>query len=571
MNLLLMGTGNLLPGSVVWESLAECNIRFAEYNAWCQILLDSTNIEKDTDLIVWVLNLDDIFPKSLFTMIMSENNRNNKTLEDEIERQTAPLRAFLESNKQLRIVVAWLLHKPSTAIQYARQNPLFFRLNQLWEERLRLLQKEHEGLFLLPLYHLFAREGMKHCLDARNFYAADCRFSFQGLKIIARNIARLIGRIENAPRKILALDCDNTLWGGVVGEDGLDGLQLGEDGMGKAFLNFQEAVTDLSKDGVLLSILSKNNEEDVWQVFEQHPGMYLRRQDIVASRINWREKAINLQELADELSLGIDSFVFWDDNPLEREKMRSQLPDVFVPDVPEKVWEWETALRELTEFHKFSITEEDRQKQIQYKARGNFKREQSNSLNVTDFMHSLELMPRAVPITPPLLPRSEQLCAKTNQFNLSTRRHDRNTLEFMAHDPGHEVFLVHLRDRFGEHGNVGMVIAQLYPNKQTAILNTFLMSCRIMGRHLEAWMLAHLKGLLEKVSIRYLLVEYIKSSRNDMVREFIESLDLKFLRNPTDFNGLPLAEFQVAPEGILYCADLEKIKIPYQEFFRDET
>src|SRR6185312_4542024 len=168
---------------------------------------------------------------------------------------------------------------------------------------------------------------------SRNYYSARCRMSQRGLAELARQAATLLARITNPAKKVLALDCDNTLSGGVIGEDGLAGIQLGQDGLGAAYVDFQRQIRSLSERGILIVLLSKNNQEDVSKVFDEHPAMDLRREDIAAARINWKNKSENLAAIARELSLGADSFVFLDDNALERESIRTQMPDVCVPEI----------------------------------------------------------------------------------------------------------------------------------------------------------------------------------------------------------------------------------------------
>ena len=157
---------------------------------------------------------------------------------------------------------------------------------------------------------------------------ARCRLSVKGLNILTDALLQVINRFSNAASKVLVLDCDNTLWGGIIGEDGLQGIILGQDGIGTAYVDFQREIVKLENSGIIIVLASKNNDKDVWEVFDQHSDMYLKREHIVTSKINWNEKAFNLQEVAKELDLGLDSFVFWDDNPLERDKMKTLLPQV---------------------------------------------------------------------------------------------------------------------------------------------------------------------------------------------------------------------------------------------------
>ncbi len=283
-----------------------------------------------------------------------------------------------------------------------------------------------------------------------------------GLQAIASGIAAILMRTHTAASKVLVLDCDNTLWGGVIGEDGLGGIVLGQDGAGRAYQDFQRAVKRLEQSGTLLALASKNSESDVWTAFDKHPGMILKRADIAASAIAWNDKGAGLARIAETLGLGLDSMVFWDDNPLEREAVRGAFPQVAVPEPPGDVSDWAAFLDARSRwFQRFSGTAEDRGKSAQYQARAEFVREQRGASSESEFLSSLTLCPTALALGASVLGRAEQLCAKTNQFNLRTQRHSAAELKRLSEDPNAVVFLAALKDRFGDHGIVGLVIARL--------------------------------------------------------------------------------------------------------------
>ena len=230
---------------------------------------------------------------------------------------------------------------------------------------LSILRDNHKSIYLLDLNEIFYPFGSKEIFSDRNWYFARCRLSVKGLNILTDTLLQVINRFSNAASKVLVLDCDNTLWGGIIGEDGLRGIILGQDGIGTAYVDFQREIVKLENNGIIIVLASKNNDKDVWEVFDKHSDMYLKREHIVTSKINWNEKAFNLQEVAKELDLGLDSFVFWDDNPLERDKMRTLLPQVLTVDVPNDIVKWPRLLRTLNCFAKFNVTAEDKKKSHQ--------------------------------------------------------------------------------------------------------------------------------------------------------------------------------------------------------------
>lgn len=572
MKILITGTCNLCSGNAAWKSCSSLHeLVFGDYNTWSQVFLDPVAESSGVDLVVWVVCLEDMISPHIITELESESPGAHDILSDEIFHLSSPLASFLGRPLGIGVVVAWAKGEQVSAIQSARQVPAWEQVSRAWEERLRELQNNQPRLLLLPLLPLFARLGLASCFDPRNFYFAHCHFSFQGLKVLADGVAILTDRLQAPPRKVLALDCDGTLWAGIVGEDGLTGIQVGEDGVGKPFQDFQKVAKRLATQGVLLVIVSKNNESDVWEVFEKHAGMCLQRKDFVGVRINWQEKNLNFQELSAELGLGLSSFVFWDDNPMEREKIRTQIPEILVPEVPRSVVEWPSFLQRLPDFHRFNVTPEDQAKQMHYRARAQFQHERQEATDHGSFLASLRLQPTAVELSPTLMARAEQLCAKTNQFNLRSIRHDLVSLERMTLTEGNFVFLVNLNDRYGDHGRVGLVVARLLPQICAAFLDTFLLSCRVLGRHLEAWMLAHLIKRLKDQGIRYLIAEYIPTQRNAMASEFLPSHGLyTFDNSPFRMDTFPMDCGQGVGSAF-YWANLQDLKVPHMEIYCAQT
>ncbi|HEU0117282.1 MAG TPA: HAD-IIIC family phosphatase, partial [Alphaproteobacteria bacterium] len=391
------------------------------------------------------------------------------------------------------------------------------------------------------------------------------------MQLLAGGVDSILSRASGkAAAKVLALDCDNTIWGGVVGEVGVAGLTLGQDGMGTVFTDFQKEATRLAGEGIVIVLLSKNNEPEVWEVFDQHSAMVLKRTHVTSWRINWDEKAANLKAIAEELDLNPDSFVFWDDNPLEREKMRMHLPQVITPEVPQDVSLWPRMLAGLDAFARFSVTDEDRKKTEQYRNRAAFVSEHKAAGDETSFLRSIELQPSALAIGATLLPRAAQMCAKTNQFNLRTIRHDESALVELTKKAGDAAFVVHLKDRFGDHGNTGLILGLPTADLEIAFLDTFLISCRVLGRHLEAWMLDTLAQRLRKKGVRWLLAEFIPTGRNVIAESFLANHGLRPLVElpPEQQKRLSTVAAGIAnPTGVLFAADLQSLTIPYMDAF----
>jgi FkbH-like protein len=551
-----------MPRNQAWKVLAANHeVSFAAPNDWSDLLLRADSRLAQVDALVWVIALEDV---------VDEGSCENFRVTLELLLNT--LRVALTRTASTKFIVAWSYPSNSSPILYAQRESLFWDdFAREFETGLRKLQKIHRELYLLPLNRAFGGAGWKTCLDARNFYAGNCRYSFRGLQIISESSGLILNRIEETAAKVLVLDCDNTLWGGVIGEDGLTGIVLGQDGTGRAFQDFQRAVKRLATSGILLALASKNTEPDVWQVFEKHSGMILKRDDIMAASISWDDKTVALRKLSQELGLGLESFVFWDDNPLERELVRSTYPRVIVPELPHDVSEWSAFVAELPFFHRFTATSEDRRKLEQYVARGKFQSELRAAVDHNSFLRSLHLRPRAVALDATLLSRAEQLCAKTNQFNLRTQRYSAGDLKNMADNSHAILFLTHLHDRFGDHGNVGFVIARISNVGKTAFLDTFLMSCRVLGRRLESWMLGHCVESLRKRGCEQLIAEFIPSERNMPARDFLDSHGFAPI-NGAARQALRQQFPQITiSESMLYSMQLSEAKIPNLDICDEKT
>ena len=218
-------------------------------------------------------------------------------------------------------------------------------------DKLLFLSKKHSNFILLNFNSIFENSN-KNIFDKRNWYLANCRLSSYGHELIATSLKKILTKFITTPKKVLVLDCDNTLWGGIVGEDGINNILLGQDGIGKAYVDFQRKIKKLSQQGVLLCISSKNNTKDVMEVFNNHKQMQISKNDLVSIKVNWKEKYLNIKEIAKDLNLSLDSIVFWDDNPLERNKVKKFLPEVYVVEPDQNIINWPTQIENFELFQK---------------------------------------------------------------------------------------------------------------------------------------------------------------------------------------------------------------------------
>lgn len=552
----LTSTSFLLPSLHSWDYLkSRYEINFGEYGDWHSVLFGG-----EVGKVVWVVFLQDIFPED-------EVNRSSEEIDFQFQKILNPLIHFL-SNSSEPFILCWSSYKPESVIRNAKHQIPWRKFVLRFEELLYKLSSDKSNLYLISLDSVFAVVGLENSFSHRNYYASRCWLSVTGIRLLAESVDALLTRVTSAAKKLLILDCDNTLWGGVIGEVGLKGIALGTDGIGKAFSDFQKEIKKLVQNGLLLAISSKNNEQDVWDVFDLCPDMILKKEMILSAKINWEEKSENIKKLARELSLGLESFVFWDDNPIEREKVRLLLPEVCTIDVPVEVYKWPAIIAELDVFANLETTDEDLKKNDQYHIRAAFISEKNSKNDVKQFLTSIKMKPSIYPIEKSSIGRAEQLCGKTNQFNLRSIRHSKAALElFVKKD---QAYIAHLVDQYGDHGKVAVVITEIISD-EVAFLNTFLMSCRVLGRYLEGWILSQIILQLKIKGIKYLLAEFIPSGKNNVAENFlIESGFLICDENSeltSVFKQYKLGHPEVSGKGVLYFADIHKIQIPNLEVF----
>lgn len=366
--------------------------------------------------------------------------------------------------------------------------------------------------------------GAADWFDPVGYFATRSVFSHRALPGLARTLARNLGCLFRARRKVLVLDLDNSLWGGVVGEDGIDGLDLESDYPGAAFIEFQQQLAQLRATGVLLAVASKNNEADAIAVFERRPEMRLQWKDFSAHRVNWRDKAANIAEMADELGLGLDSFVFADDSPIECALVRRELPQVQVVELGKDPARFGERLFRTQAFDVLHVSEEDRSRADSYAAEAGRRSLRDQVTDIATFLQGCELQLSIQPAGPNNLDRIHQLLSKTNQFNFTLERHPKEVLHALSARE-HRLFGISLKDRFGDYGLVG--ILHVEPGDDSFLIANMALSCRALGRGVEDAMLAFVRELAHRRGHESVHTDYVRGPRNQQILEFLERTGFK--------------------------------------------
>jgi FkbH-like protein len=383
---------------------------------------------------------------------------------------------------------------------------------------IRRLAGADPGVIAVDWDRAAAEDGWASYGDDRLWYLARMRLNFPGLARLADLIVEHHQAVRGAARKVAVVDLDNTLWGGVVGEVGPSGVVLGDEGMGLAFQDFQRELLKWHDAGFLLAVCSKNDPPDAVAALDGHAGGVLRCEHFAAMKINWRDKAENIREIARELRLGLDSFIFLDDNPVERDWVARALPEVLVPELPADPADRPAFLRSFPPVRRVALTQADRARHRSYQATGGRERSRADAASYGEFLASLRQELDLAPLGPGSLDRAAQMCQRTNQFNLTTRRYGPVELERMAADPAVSIFTLSVRDRFEASGITGLAVLRRVGER--AEIDAFLLSCRVLGRRVEDAFLAVLAETARAGGASLLVGRYEPTPKNGQVAGF---------------------------------------------------
>ena len=391
--------------------------------------------------------------------------------------------------------------------------------------------KTMNDVFLLDFRSLIFDFGIKNIFEKKLEYIAKVPFSSGGQVSISKLIARCIATSYKPTSKCLVLDADNTLWGGVVGELGKDNIQLSESYPGNTFKDFQRYILKLHKRGIILALASKNNFEDVREVFSKNDDALLKLKHFSSIQVNWDEKFINLQKISTELNIGLDSLVFFDDSPFERELIRNKLPSVNIIDVPNDSSKYIQVLEDSEYFDTYSISSEDKKRNLIYRQEKKRKVLRDSSKDIDAFLKNLDMTAKFYKLSSKDLSRAVQLLSKTNQFNLTTKRHsESNLVSFL--NKGGLGYTMRIADCFGDNGVVGLILIKKTQSRWH--IDSLLLSCRVIGRKAEDLLLSYALNSLFKIEKKTTIEvsgEYIKTERNSLVKDFFKQRGFSLKNN----------------------------------------
>jgi FkbH-like protein len=445
----------------------------------------------------------------------------------------------LQSNLKCKIIINNIVELNDGVFGNFGNKTKFSVLYQIKKINLMLMELSQgtADLFMLDLDGLVKMIGHYNSFDPKMYYNADMVLNLDVIPQFSKNVHDVIQAIEGNFKKCVILDLDNTMWGGIIGDDGIEGIQIGDLGLGKIFTDFQLWIKQLKERGIIIAVCSKNTEAIAKEPFQTHPQMILKLTDISVFVANWENKADNIRDIQKILDIGLDSIVFIDDNPFERELIKKEIPQITVPNLPEDPAEYLMYLKALNLFETASFINSDVSRTLQYQQqtiRADLKKKFTNE---EEFLANLEMSCVVAPLNAFTIPRVAQLSQRSNQFNLRTVRYTEQDLARLQSQPGYTTLSFTLTDKFGENGLIAFVILkELKPD--TLFVENWAMSCRVLRRGMENFMLNCITEHSLLNGYKYLVGEYLPNTKNMMVKDHYQTLGFDKQTDGTSFLNL---------------------------------
>jgi len=407
-----------------------------------------------------------------------------------------------------------------------------FSFHEMIEEinnALRNISKQNDSVYVYNFNNFISKFGEKNIFDYRQFYVGDIQIAFNFIPYLANDLMGYIKPFSSKNKKCIVLDLDNTLWGGIIGEDGFDGIELGHTSNGKAFVDFQKHLLSLWHQGIILAINSKNNYDDAMKVIQEHPNMILREKNFASIQINWNDKAQNLNQIASEINIGTNSMVFFDDDKINQERIKQEFPEVLTIELPKDSSQYSSILKEINDFNVLQRTDEDAKRGEMYAQQRERNELKQSISNIDDFLKQLNIQVKIKKSNEFLIPRISQLTLKTNQFNLTTKRYHEEEIREFTNNKNYEVGCAQVEDKFGDNGITGVYIVD--KNEKNWIIDTFLLSCRIMGRGIEDAILSQILKDAKQNGVEEVRAKFIPTEKNKPSENFLSDFGFKKQEN----------------------------------------
>ena len=513
------------------EKKIQCTTYVSGYNQYNQEILDEKSqlYKFSPDITFLVIDCRNVFGELFlnpYSLSAEERKQFVQTKSDEIINLAKTL--VKKSNSKLIISNFSIPSYSPIGINETREEFGLHDMVRSLNQNIKIGLRLEPEIFIYDLNSFVSKFGEHNVFNYKQFFYGDIRISLDYIPYLAQELMGYVTAVLGLIKKCIVLDLDNTLWGGIIGEDGFDGIKLGDDPIGRAYVEFQNNLLALNQRGVLLAINSKNNFDEAIQVIKEHPNMILKEDNFACVRINWNDKVANMKEISDELNIGLDSMVFVDDDPINIEYVRSNLPEVASIQMPaDNCHNNASNLKSMTAiFDMLKLTDEDKARNTMYleqRKRAEFKTQVGNLENFLNQMNISVNIKNADDFT---IPRISQLTLKTNQFNLTTRRYQEEDIRKFSQDSKKIVECAQIKDKFGDNGITAAYIVNK-DNEQQWTIDTFLLSCRVIGRGVEDGILSHIIEKARKDGISQVRGEYIKTEKNQPAENLFADFGFK--------------------------------------------
>ena len=505
---------------------SELGIRYQSYvsgyNQYNQQFLDpeSDLYNFSPDITFLILDTRNFFGDS-FYFSYNMSNTERKSLFEEKFSQLKNLIEIFQTNSNSKLIIANfnIPHYSPNGIIETKSEFGFHEMIEEINKKLREISKNSNSVYIYNFNNFISKFGEKNVFDYRQFHLGDIQITYNLIPSLADELMGYIKPIHGKNKKCIVLDLDNTLWGGVVGEDGFDGIELGHTANGKAFIEFQKELLSLWHQGIILAINSKNNFDDAMKVIREHPDMILKENNFASMQINWNDKAENMKAISNELNIGLNSMVFFDDDKINQARIRQEFPEILTVDVPDDSSQFSPLLKNMNDFNVLQRTKEDQNRGKMYAQQRERKTLENSISDLDEFLKQLEIKVKIKKSDQFLIPRISQLTLKTNQFNLTTKRYQEEEIKEFSNDPNFEVGCAQVLDKFGDNGITGVYIVK--KNEDFWIIDTFLLSCRIMGRGVENAILAEIMKSAKQNGINEIKAKFIPTEKNKPAENFL--------------------------------------------------
>ncbi len=513
------------------ERNISCSVYEAPYNQYSQeILNQNSSLYKFLPEITFLL----IDTRNIFGEFYHFSNSINKLDKEKIvEKKSNEIKNLIDKfiEKTNSKIIVTKLNIPSFTPNGIVESKMEYSFQNMIEDFNQNLMKEYqnsENVYIYDFEKFVRKNGEDNIFDYKQFFYGDLKISIKFLPAFGQDLMKYVIGYLGISKKCIVLDLDNTLWGGIIGEDGFNGIKLGPEPPGNTFMEFQRVLLSLHQRGIILAINSKNNFEDAIKVIKDHPYMILREEHFSSIRINWTDKVTNMKEIIKELNIGSDSFVFIDDDPVNREFVKSIFPEILVVDLLNDPSTYVPTIENLIDFSVLKITNEDRSRGKMYLKQKEINQLQESTPDLQTFLSQLELKVIIKEVDKFSLPRTSQLILKTNQFNLTTKRYQESNIHEMVNDPNFIVGCTQVEDKFGDNGITGVFIVKK-ENKDEWKIDTFLMSCRIMGRDIEKCIISHIINKAQENGIKTVKADFYPTQKNKPIENFLS--DCEFVKD----------------------------------------